>query len=123
MPRAPTHDQVIGWLLLVACARTAWASLEPPPQSLLAGPRPPPILVPDLARDGWVRLAWLPGIGPERARRIVAERPHLGVPLTPATLPWLPGIGATLATGCERQLAAWRARAADDADRGAKMPG
>lgn len=62
----------------------AWASARPPP-------------LPSLARDGVERLAWLPGVGVGRARRIVETRPFLGRPLEVELLPELPGVGETTA--------------------------
>lgn len=76
----------LGWLGLVLRA------LAPPAPDLF-GPQAPPVLLPDLAHDGAQRLALLPGVGPDRARRIVQARPHLGAPLTPDNLALLPGVG------------------------------
>jgi len=49
--------------------------------------------LPDLNTAGRAELAILPGFGPARALSLVRNRPHLGVGLTPATLPLLPGFG------------------------------
>lgn len=78
----------LGLLGAVARDRRA-ASVGSPPHA--------PELLPDLACDGAERLALLPGVGPERAREIVAARPFLGAPLTPDNLALLPGVGATTA--------------------------
>lgn len=63
----------------------------------------PQTLIPDLQRDGAQRLSWLPGVGPYRARQIVAQRPFLQVPLLPRRLGLLPGIGETTAA----EVASW----------------
>lgn len=65
--------------------------------------------MPDLQQDGVVRLSWLPGVGPYRARRIVEQRPFLQVPLTPLRLGLLSGVGETTA----EEVAAWYARQAN----------
>ncbi len=49
--------------------------------------------LPDLQRDGWLELSRLPGLGAGRARDVVRARPFLGVPLTPARLKLIPGVG------------------------------
>ena len=93
-------------LLLLAAARTWAGSLRAPPADLLDPSAGPPTVMPDLDRDGWERLSWLPGVGPERARRLVAERPHLGVALTPGRLALLPGFGP----GITEKVEAWYGR-------------
>jgi hypothetical protein len=67
----------------------------------------PPVLVPDFARDGAQRLAWLPGFGSGRAARVVEARPRLGVPLSADTLALLPGVGAAVRRDARAALARW----------------
>lgn len=100
------HDRLIAALLLLAAVRTWADSLRAPPSDLLDPAVGPPSVLPDLSHDGWVRLNWLPGIGGDRARRIVALRPFLGVRLTPQRLALLPGFGGGIAD----EVAAWYAR-------------
>ena len=106
MTRLSSHERVVAVLLLVAAVRTWADSLHAPPTDLLDPATGPPTVTPDLAHDGWERLSWLPGVGPERARRLVADRPHLGVTLTPGRLGLLPGFGP----GITEKVEAWFAR-------------
>lgn len=101
MPRLPIHDSLVAGLLLCAAVRTGCATLGAPPRDLLDPASGPPTLLPDLAHDGWLRLSWLPGIGAERARSLVAQRPYLGFPLTPGRLALLPGFGPATAEAVE----------------------
>ena len=85
---------------MLGCAgRAACAHLAPLPLNPSLAAEGPPTLLPDLARDGVDRLAWLPGLGRGGAASLVAARPFLGVPLTLNTLPLLPGIGAETVRG------------------------
>lgn len=93
-------------MLLVAALRTLAARLASPPADLMDPVTGPDTYLPDLDRDGWIPLSWIPGLGTGRARAVVDARPHLGVPLTPARLRWVPGIGAETA----REAEAWYAR-------------
>lgn len=93
-------------LLLAGAARAACAHLAPAPRNLALPAEGPPSLVPDLARDGADRLAWLPGLGQGGAAAVVAARPGLGAPLSLDTLPLVPGIGAETV----REVAAFYAR-------------
>ena len=65
-----------------------------------------PSWLPDLQHDGAAALAVLPGLGGERAARVVAGRPFLGVPLRPANLDRIPGVGVTT----RREVQAWYRR-------------
>ncbi len=104
--RLTSHERVVALLLAVAAGRTLWNGAQVPPALLLDPCEGPATLLPDLDHDGWLRLAWLPGVGEERAKRIVRLRQFLGVPLTPARLALLPGFGA----GIAEEVAAWYAR-------------
>ncbi len=106
MDRARDH-RILAAVLLWAALRGWWVAWEPPPRDLLEPATGPPTALPELAHDGWIELSRLPGIGPERARRIVQERAHLGVPLTPSRLRLIPGIG----DGTAAEVEAWYARA------------
>ena len=59
---------------------------------------------PDLATASWRELACLPGVGPARARAIVAHRAELGVPLRASLLGLLPGVGAQTAQAIQAAL-------------------
>jgi len=96
----------VALILAVAAGRLLAASLAPPEADLLDPARGPPTCLPDPARSGWATLTALPGLGPERARRVVRERAALGVPLRPGRLHLLPGIGP----GLEERIRAWYAR-------------
>lgn len=61
---------------------------------------------PDLATASWRELACLPGVGPARARAIVAHRARLGVALQASLLPLIPGVGGQTAQAVEAALAA-----------------
>lgn len=97
--------QLLACLLLAAALRAGCVHLQAPPLDPSLPAEGPPTLLPDLARDGAARLAWLPGLGAGGAVGVVAARPFLGVPLTLETLPLLPGIGAQTA----REVAAFYA--------------
>lgn len=97
---------LLALLLLAAAGRAACAHLQPPPLNPALPAEGPPTLLPDLARDGAERLAWLPGLGQGGAADVVAGRPRLGVPLTLATLSLVPGVGE----GTAREVAAFYAR-------------
>jgi adenine-specific DNA glycosylase len=60
---------------------------------------------PDLATASWRELACLPGLGPARARAIVALRAQLGVPLQASLLQLIPGIGLQTALAIQAALA------------------
>ena len=107
MQRRAVHARVLAVLLMVAAVRTLDLRLAASERLLLDPVHGPPTVLPDLARDGWLRLSWLPGIGPEKARRIVAQRPHLGVPLRASRLALLSGVGSETAAEVEECLAAW----------------
>ena len=65
----------------------------------------PETLIPDLAHDDALRLSWLPGVGLDRAEKIVRQRQFLQMPLTPQRLALLPGVGPTTADA----VSAWYA--------------
>jgi hypothetical protein len=88
---------LLALLLVLGAAETAPVRAPVPDSLLLTSAQGPPRVLPDLAHDGAERLAWLPRVGVHRAQVIVAERPYLGLPLTPERLPLLRGIGATTA--------------------------
>jgi len=102
------HRRVIAALVFLAALRTWAATLAAPPADLLAPSAALPTILPDLAHDGWDRLSLLPDIGPERARRLVALRPFLGVPLDAQRLEWIPGFGPLAG----RKIADWTRRMA-----------
>jgi DNA uptake protein ComE-like DNA-binding protein len=60
---------------------------------------------PDLVNASWRELACLPGVGPARARAIVAHRAGLGVPLQASLLGLIPGIGVQTAQAIQAALA------------------
>jgi DNA uptake protein ComE-like DNA-binding protein len=60
---------------------------------------------PDLATASWRELACLPGVGPARARAIVAHRAGLGVPIQASLIGLIPGIGAQTAQAIQAALA------------------
>ena len=98
------HECLLGGLLLIAAVRGAsLPHLERHPGWNSGGG--PSTLIPDLAHDDVQRLGWLPGVGSFRARQIIEQRPFLQVPLTPARLALLPGVGETTAA----EVAAWYA--------------
>jgi len=99
---------LLALLLVLGAAETARARAPVRDALPLTPENGPPRLLPDLAHDGAERLAWLPGVGPHRAQVIVAERPYLGLPLTPERLPLLRGIGATTARAVADFYAAQR---------------
>lgn len=70
------------------------------PERRSAQGRSPPPLVVDLAHDPVERLALLPGIGPARARDLVACRRRLGPPRSLNELLDVPGWGP----GCVEQV-------------------
>ena len=92
------HEVLLAGILLVG----AWRGRDLPHAGRLASwgspGGGPETLIPNLQRDDALRLSWLPGVGPYRARQIVAARPFLQVPLLPRRLSLLPGIGETTAT-------------------------
>lgn len=96
MPEPPLHQRLLAALLLLAAVRTLALRSAPPPADLLDPQSGPPTVLPDLAHDDWVRLTWLPEVGEEKARAIVAARPRLRVPLTLERLHLVPGCGPTL---------------------------
>ena len=95
--------------LLVLAAAGALLRRPPPPADLLDPRSGPPTLAPDLARDGAVRLSWLPGVGPAKARALVAARARMEGPLTAARLAELPGVGERTAADIAAWLARWGA--------------
>lgn len=97
---------LLAGLLLAGAGRAACAQWPPAPLDPSLPEEGPPTLLPDLARDGVERLAWLPGLGRLGAADLVAARPRLGVPLSLDTLALLPGIGAETV----RDVAAFYAR-------------
>jgi len=46
---------------------------------------------------GWTSLSWIPGVGDTQAKKMVLQRPRLGIPLGPKQLPLFSGIGAVTA--------------------------
>ncbi|NQU48476.1 MAG: helix-hairpin-helix domain-containing protein [Planctomycetes bacterium] len=56
----------------------------------------PPLSI-DLATASWPELTWLPGIGEQTARGIVAHRAGLGIPVNVDSLHLMPGVGSELA--------------------------
>ncbi len=83
---------------LMFCA--AWRGASLPHHESLPGweqGQGPETLVPDLKHDDALRLSWLPGVGSDRAQKIVSQRPFLQFPLTPPRLAMLPGVGQTTA--------------------------
>jgi len=95
------HEVIVAVVLIVAAAR----GLSAPPGAGLdhwqRTEKAPETLVPDLEKDGRLRLSWLPGVGSYRADRIVRERPLLQLPLTPQRLELVPGVGETTAKAVE----------------------
>lgn len=98
-----SHRRLVALVLAVAAGRILVDALAPPPPDLLDPATGPPGRLPDLARDGWAVLTGVPGLGPERAHRLVHQRPALGVDLAPGLLHLLPGFGP----GLERGIAVW----------------
>jgi hypothetical protein len=79
-------------LVLIAALRSVIA-LIPDPSAKWDRIAALPATKINLATASWVELAWLPGIGAQTARSIVAQRPRLGAPLTLENLACLPGVG------------------------------
>jgi len=98
------HECLLAVLLLIAAVRGASLPHRErhPDWNIGGGPN---TLIPDLEHDDAQRLGWLPGVGSFRARKIIEQRPFLQVPLTPARLSLLPGVGETTAA----DVAAWYA--------------
>ena len=93
-------------LLLAAAALRAACALPPAADVDLLDPATgPPTRLPELARDGAAALSWLPGLGPGRARAVVAARPLLAAPLDAARMAELPGVGPVTATAVREALA------------------
>lgn len=92
-PTDGMHRRYCATLFLWIAAITWIQAWEAPQRDLLQLPIGPGTVLPDLAKDDWMRLSWLPGIGVEKARHIVSIRPHLGFRLTPGRLHLIPGIG------------------------------
>jgi len=59
---------------------------------------------PNLATASWRELACLPGVGPARARAIVAHRAAIGVPMHASLLGLIPGIGQQTALAIQAAL-------------------
>ncbi|RMH03838.1 MAG: hypothetical protein D6702_04650 [Planctomycetota bacterium] len=95
-----------GAVLLAASIRTLFSGIVAEPADLADPVRGAEAVLPDLQHDGWLRLSWLPGLGPERARQVVAARARLSVRLTPERLALLPGVGERTAA----EIAAWYRR-------------
>ena len=89
----PVSERAVLAGLLLAASLATLCFRSPPPAALLDPAVGPPTVLPDLARDGALRLSWLPGIGAGRAAALVRARPHLDGPLTVERLAELPGIG------------------------------
>ncbi|KAA3612785.1 MAG: hypothetical protein DWQ01_03520 [Planctomycetota bacterium] len=102
MLQSRIHRQVLAVVLLVAATRTLFWVWRPPPKPLLDPQQGPVGLVPSLDRSDAISLSWLPGIGEEKARRLIRERPHLGVALNPALLPLIAGFGQDAAGEIQR---------------------
>lgn len=88
-------ERLLLLLLLPALVRFAAARRPLPP-----APAPAPLCV-DVARDPAERLRLLPGVGPERARALLADRARNGAPERLEDLLRVPGIGPLT-------LEAWR---------------
>ncbi len=95
-------ERALAAVLLVAAVRGLALELAPPPADLLDPVGGADGVLPDLDHDGWIPLSWLPGVGADRARQVVAQRAQLGLPLTPARLRLLDGIGDQTALEVEQ---------------------
>ncbi len=111
---------LLAGLLALAAARVLLHALLAAPEPLCDPCTGPPTLPPDLARDGVERLAWLPGLGPGRAERVVRERAFLGAPLSINTLTLVPGIGETSRAQIAEALQEWNAEATAAEEEGRK---
>jgi DNA uptake protein ComE-like DNA-binding protein len=93
------------WVLVVVCVMARAQGLL-----LRSAPGAPGVPAawqphqPDLNTASWRELACLPGVGPARARAIVAGRARLGVPLTPRLAGLLPGVGPQTVQALEAAL-------------------
>ncbi len=94
-------------VLLCAALRGLGSALRAPPSDLMDPVTGADGTLPDLDRDGWIPISWIPGFGPDRARQVVEQRAFLAVPLTPARLRFIDGVGEGTAAEAE----AWFRRA------------
>jgi hypothetical protein len=96
------HETILALILLIAAWRALALQQSRGLEHWAEAGAGPETLVPDLANDDRLRLSWLPGVGDYRARCIVAGRPMLQLPLTPARLALIPGVGETTAGQVDR---------------------